>query len=269
MPNVYGLHALNSTERALAQAAQGQAEDILSRTDRPAYSTRPIPIYNASIGVPPTIVNQRVSTADGLYQSVPEAVWRTVEAGLGMASYDDPLAGLLLREWRTGAGPDIRFHRPGSRFTEEFRNSTTTLEHMIKLWQHWLNRRETPTNGPPFRISGTPASHRLTQGGMGFGVWQYALGNRAAQVMGSVVISEARYLPERDKVLWTGHNIMGTASWKAENIRRQIRNATKNSRVQINLPEPPNIRRPAPFGATIHVLQWYADVPSWVRARAI
>lgn len=218
--------------------------------------------------MPLRIVYREISTADGLYQSVPEAVWRGVEAGLGLGAYDNPLAGMLLREWRTGRGPDTRVHRPGSLFTEEFRNSVTTLEHMLKLWNVWLHRRTGPGSGPPFRI-GDAASHRLTQGRMSFGVWQYAMGNRASQVMGSVSISEARYLPALDKVLWTGHNIMGTASWKAAGIRAKIRDATKNSRVPINLPEPPNIRRPGRFGATILILQWYADVPSWVRARAV
>ncbi len=103
---------------------------------------------------------------------------------------------------------------------------------------------------------------------MSFGVWQYAMGNRAAQVMGSVTISEARYLPTLDKVIWTGFNIMGTSSWKAAGIRRQIRDAAKARNIAINLPEPPNIRRPSAFGATIHIIQWYADVPSWVRLRA-
>jgi hypothetical protein len=266
-PTVFGLQSLTLVERELATMAQRQAIGILSQTPFPAPMVEPVPIYSGSIGVPPRIVLRQGSTADGVYKSVPETVWRGVEAGLGMGNHADPLAGWLLREWRTGSGPDIRIHSGRSQFSGEFKNSTTTLEHILGIWSYWTTRREGPKSGPPFRINGTPAAHRLTQGKMPFGVWQYAMGNRAAQVMGSVTISEARYLPELDKVLWTGFNVMGTSSWKAGNIRRQIREFGARNGKRINLPDPPNIRRPAAFGATIHIIQWYGDVPSWVRAR--
>jgi hypothetical protein len=73
MPTVYGLNALNSTEPALAQAARDQAVDILARTPPPARSIRPFPVYNASIGVPPTITYRQESSADGLYQTLPRS----------------------------------------------------------------------------------------------------------------------------------------------------------------------------------------------------
>lgn len=202
------------------------------------------------------ITYKKANSADGIYQDVPEVLWRTIESSVGIGSHDDPLGGWLLKEWRKGTGPDVRYHMPAGRFSREFKRSTTTMEHMLKLWEHWLRRKPGPESGPPFRLEGDVACHQLTNGSMTFGLWQYAIGGQAAQVMGSVTISEARYLPALDQVLWTGWNIMGTGSFMAGRLKTMI-----------GLPEPHTLRRPGAFGATIHIIQWYSDVPSWVRAR--
>jgi hypothetical protein len=228
----------------------------LAGSQRPVIKQQPT---HTHVGWGTYIGGQKtVSTADGVYDDIPDLVWRGIENPLGLGTFNDPLGGLLLREWRTGTGPDIRCHTPRSRFSAEFIRSTSTLEHMLALWNVWLTRKESTGTPPPFRISGPSTCHRLTNGSMAFGPWQYAMAGRAAHVMGSVIISEARYLPEKDKVLWTGWNIMGTGSFMAAHLKQKLKLG----------PEPATIRRPKKFGATLHVLQWYADVPSWVRARA-
>jgi hypothetical protein len=253
--NQFGLHFLDATERLLALSAKEDAEKRLEQSPSPAILTR----TNMTVMPGGNIIPRRepYNTGNGIYDDIPDPIWSAVEKLQGSGSHADPLGGLLLREWRTGAGPDVRYHGPRSRFSDGFASSTGTGEHMLKIWEHWLRRKEGDDRGPPFRVSGPPSCHRLTNWGMGFDAWQFMLANPYAHDMGSVTVSEVRYLPEKDKVLWTGWNIMGTGSFMGARLRKQLNVSA----------EPVTLRRPGKFGAVLHILRWYRDVPSWVRAR--
>jgi hypothetical protein len=254
-PNQFGFQFLDEHEKELASVAMDQAKRKLSDSPPLKVLTRinmtPLP---GGIIIPR---RETVNTGDGVYDDIPEFVWRGIENMQGFGSHADPMGGLLLREWRTGTGPDIRYYYPRSRYSIDFAASTSTAEHMLTLWEVWLGRAEGGDQGPPFRISGPPSCHRLTNGKMSFGAWQFMIANPSAHVMGSVTVSEARYLPGKNKVLWTGWNIMGTGSFMGARLRQQLNVSD----------EPVTLRRPGKFGAVLHILQWYTAVPGWVRAR--
>jgi hypothetical protein len=250
-PTQYGLQFLNAEERPAATRAKESVTLALDKAIRPKKYMHTVRLRGADV------LHVQKSTADGFYKDVPGLVWSPIEKICGVGSYADPLGGQLLREWRTGTGPDIRYHSPRSAFSDEFKNATSTMEYTLKIWEYWINRKASKSSPPPLRLSGSPACHVLTNAGMSFGIWQYMMSGRSAQVMGSVTMNGVRYLPATGNTLWTCWNIMGTGSFMAGHIRRQL-----------GWDEPATLRRPGAFGATRHIIQWYSDVPSWVRARA-
>jgi len=185
-----------------------------------------------------------------------EGAWVATENELGLGTPNDPGAGAVLREWRTGTGPATRVFDPSSGFSQEFANAPSTQSAVQSALDFWVNRRDGGLKGMdgendhPYELSGFP----LEFGPKEFVEDAHPL-NGAAHVIGSARLDATL---DGNTVLWRATNDMGLHSFFAGNW---IDKGAKWVGAPKSIPYGvPNIDHPLPFGTTRQVIEWRTDL---------
>jgi len=169
------------------------------------------------------------------------------EQGLGLGTQEDPGPGQLLREWRTGRGPQTRDLPPSSTFSRTFAAAPSVRAHVQDAVDDWRGR--------PGGLDANGGSYTGYRGTWGLNQMRadaelnpqhpLVLGNPATNVIGTYVLDGSR---NGDRLEWVAHNDMGLHSFFEGRLADQANKAMFNSAPVV--PSVRNSSRPQPFGTT-------------------
>ena len=167
------------------------------------------------------------------------------ELAYGMGTDTDPLAGRILREWRTGDGPDTRILGPESAFSKGFAMSDNTMRVVDSALSIYASRRGgwSAQGGAITGVRGTFGGKGFIDSSLDINPFSGSQHDAEAQIIGSFRLQGQTI--GKSTVQWTASNTMSLTSFFGES-------ATGFRPVD-------NRFRPSTYGNTSQTIIWYTD----------